>query len=103
MHVIDECFADTKDTDTMLIWLSAVGKIQDGKPVILPSEPGETMGLDFLVKQLGNLNAKSVILLLDCNHMFVDQDAYVDDELATDFNMFADALQDALDPKKVTA
>ena len=91
-----ECL-ENQSIDSVIIWLSAIGDVRDGKPVILGSEPGEEIELSFLIEQLNDLKAEQVLLLLDCGHAYVGPEAYVNKSLDTDFNTFADTVVDKIE------
>ncbi len=90
-------FAGNQDIDTVIVWLSAIGTVKNGSPVILGSEPGEAIEFDHLISQLNELKAENIILLLDCGHAYVVPDAYTDNSHDTDFNSFADVVGSALE------
>lgn len=81
-----------QDIDTVIVWLSAIGDVENGQPVILGSDPDMAIELESLIGQLNELNAKSIILLLDCGHAYAAQNAYVDPGVESDFNRFPEAV-----------
>ncbi len=94
---------DASKIITAVVWLSAVGRVPENEakanekmPVIGTSTPGQFIELQTLIEQLSQLEVQNVILLLDCGHEFVNQNAYAsqsNDNAETDFNPFSDRVR----------